>query len=177
MKNIKTLVLFIYLYLIILVCESIFIVKEFEFKTYKIIPIIFLFWLSLYIYSIILNIKNTIKLFRQNNILEIRKNVKIIKLSLIPFWILHFIISVIIMFVFLGISRGLGIIFIPIPIFFTYLFLLITSIFSIAFILLLNKNKYLKHNYIHILLQLCFVIDIIDIIYLLRKINLENNNI
>jgi hypothetical protein len=177
MKNVKTLVFLLYLYLIILICESVFFIKNIDFIVYKLIPIIFLFWLSIYIYFIVINIINTVILYRQNNISELRKNAKIIKLTLIPFWILHFILSAIIIFIFLGISRGMGIIFVPIPIFFTYILLLITSIFSITYILLLNKNKYLKHYYVHILLQLCFVIDIIDIIYLFRKINLEKNNI
>jgi hypothetical protein len=127
----------------------------------------------MYIYTIVLNIKNTVKLYKQNDVFELRKRAKIIKLSLIPFWIFHFFISALIMIFFIAISRGMGIIFVPIPMFFTYISLLITSIFSIAFILLLNKNKYLKRYYIHILLQLCFVIDIIDIIYLLKKIDIN----
>ena len=171
MKNIKAIIFFLYLYFVILSSEIAFFAKKFEFISEKIIPLIFLIWLLLFIYSIVLNIKNTVKLFKENNLIVLRKNGKLIKLTLIPFWILHFILSVLAMIVFIGASRGMGIIFLPIPIFITYIFLLITSIFSIAYILLLRKNKYINNIVIHIILQLCFVLDIINMIYILRKIS------
>ena len=172
MKSIKSVILFLYLYFVILASEivfGLFFSESLGFVSLKIIPLIFLIWLLLFICSIVLNIKNTVKLFRENNLIILRKNSKLIKLTLIPFWILHFILSTLTMIAFIGGTRGMGIIFLPIPIFFTYIFLLITSIFSIAFILLLRRNKYIDDVIIHIILQLCFVLDIIDMIYILKE--------
>jgi hypothetical protein len=172
MRNIKSVILFVYLYFVILASEivfGLFFSEKWGFMSLKVIPLIFLVWLLLFVCSIVLNIKNTVKLYKENNLIILRKNSKLIKLTLIPFWILHFILSALTMIAFIGGSRGMGIIFLPIPIFFTYIFLLITSIFSIAFILSLERNKHINNVIIHIILQLFFVLDIIDMIYILQK--------
>jgi len=53
----------------------------------------------------------------------------------------------------------------------SYLFLVTTSCYSLAYLGILLKNKQISiFNFLfHMILQLCFVLDIIDTIYLLNK--------
>ena len=178
MNTTKALIICVYSFLVILFCEIGFVIgslttDKFDILIYKIIPIIFLIWLMIFICFSVLNILYTKKLYKQNKLFELRKNVKYIKLYLIPYWIINFAVSVFVLLLIMAATKGLGIILFPVFIFFAYILLLITSSVSITYIVLLNKNKHLKHYYVHIILQLCFVLDIIGAIYLLKKINIE----
>ena len=115
----------------------------------------------------ILNIIIAIRIFRQNNLEDARRSMKKIKLYLIPYWVINFIFSLILTSALLIVGVILGLIFIIQA----YLLLIATSCYSISFlgILLKNKKISLKSFIIHLLLQFCFVMDIIDTIYLLRK--------
>jgi len=173
MNRIKAFIFSVYFFLFILICEiSLMCISDYKIIqkiTLKIMPVLFLLWLIIFIIIIIKNILFVIKLYKQNNAVELLKNTKYIKLSLIPFWVINFIVTLLIMIILIMGTRGFGIILIPIPVCFAYFILLVTSSFSIAYILLQNKNKKIKNYIIHIILQLCFVLDIIDTIYILNN--------
>ena len=120
------------------------------------------------IINTILNIIIAIHIFKQNNLENARNSMKKIKLYLIPYWVINFIFSLTITGVTLFMG---GIIMGFIFLIQTYLLFIATSCYSISFlgILLKNKKISLKSFIIHLLLQFCFVMDIIDTIYLLRK--------
>jgi hypothetical protein len=177
MNKPKMMVFLIYLFLLLLVLEICFMLKIISISSiiaWKIMPILLLAWLIIFIISFIKNLKMLKILYKENNLVELKRYVKTTKLSLIPFWILNFIISSIIMLGFIMGTRGMGIIFLPIPVFFAYMILLITSCYSIFYINLLNKNIKIKKYFMHIILQLCFVLDIIDILYLIKKYKIED---
>ena len=139
--------------------------------------ILFTIWFLIFIILSIKNINNC-KNYLKNNEKKLLKTLsENIKLKSIPFWIINFIILLFFSIGALFGTRGFFIIFLPIPIIFTYLILLGTSIFSISYIRLLYKNNEIKkyQMIIHIILQLCFIWDIIDIIYL--KIKIKNNSV
>jgi hypothetical protein len=71
----------------------------------------------------------------------------------------------------LVVGHGFGFLIVPIFIFLSYTVLMLTSIFSILYLINLRKNKIIlnKQFIVHLILQLCFVIDIIDIIYIIKK--------
>ncbi|MCP4162676.1 MAG: hypothetical protein GY760_21640 [Deltaproteobacteria bacterium] len=130
--------------------------------------------LSLYLISLIflfifgiLNIRNSIKLQKENDLNELKKSTKLIKIGAIPFFVLNFLVSVF----FIAISHGMGLLIAPLLVFLTYLILLVTSSYSICLINLIMKKE-LKSNkwmLIQILLQLCFVFDILGLFFILNK--------
>ena len=117
---------------------------------------------------IIVNIIIAIMYYREKNSENANKNMKKIKLYLIPYWVINFV---------LGIATTLTTAFMG-GIFFglaflvtSYLFLVTTSCYSLAYLGILLKNKQISivHFFFHMILQLCFVMDIIDTVYLLYK--------
>ena len=131
-------------------------------------------WLSIVILLLILSIINlisAIKLFIQKDVILLRKSMILIKLASIPFFIFNFIFFVVVLFVFVVASRGLGIILVPIPIIITYLILLVTSTYSILFIIILKRFKIIsnKSAIINIIIQLIFVLDMIGVLFLLKN--------
>ena len=143
-------------------------------------------WLSIVILLLILSIINlisAIKLFIQKDVILLRKSMILIKLASIPFFIFNFIFFVVVLFVFVVASRGLGIILVPIPIIITYLILLVTSTYSILFIIILKRFKIIsnKSAIINIIIQLIFVLDMIGVLFLLKNyskkycIEIKNN--
>ncbi|WP_066501295.1 DUF6652 family protein [Abyssisolibacter fermentans] len=126
------------------------------------------------------NIINTCRFYKNREYNSLRKHMKTLKLGIIPYFILNFIIYFLIFMIFFTASRGI-IIFSPIPllflipIFFTYLIVLFTSCYGIGFVLILGREKKIKRGMqiIHFLLQMCFVLDVIDTIILLIKYKVE----
>lgn len=124
----------------------------------------------------IVNIKNAYRLYKNRESITLRKYIKTLKLGAIPYFILNFVIYLLLFMLFFAASRGI-LIFTPIPLFFliptffTYLAVLFTSPYAIGFVAVLrNENKMKTGKLImHIILQLCFVLDVIDTIALLRK--------
>ena len=126
----------------------------------------------------ILCISNAVVLYRRGDLATLRQYMKVAKRGLI-FLILYIVLLNMILFV---ASRGIFIIG-PIPIMiiimvsFTYLAVLFSSSYSIAFIIQLKKKDKLSQGvaFLNICLQLIFVLDIIELIYLLRRFRKEND--
>jgi hypothetical protein len=72
---------------------------------------------------------------------------------------------------------GFVLLFIPIPIFLSYIILLVTSSYSISYLVLLKRNDIItrKQFRIYLVLQLCFVLDIIGIIYISNRVKKMSN--
>jgi hypothetical protein len=136
--------------------------------------IFFLLWLLcvvLFIFVSVINIFNSIKLLRNKEELKLRKSMMYIKFGAIPFFIINFIVLTACTLILIGASRGVGIIFVPIPVFFTYALLLSTSIYSVSYLIHLKNEKKIESNIflIHLVLQFCFVLDVISVIVLLKN--------
>lgn len=130
------------------------------------------------VFSIIIAIR-TQDLAKVRN--EMRKIMLFIKLLSIPFFIINFAIwTGVVGTVSLFPGGFLIWIFVPVIVFLTFIILLVTSSFSISTVILYGRSKLLnKHEIvIHILLQLIFVIDVFDAIflfYILGKKDLNKN--
>jgi len=103
------------------------------------------------------------------------KTILVFKLIMIPFFILNFIMwymAVGLIFLF-----G-GFLLIPIGIAFTYIILLSSSTHVIAELYVYYKNRKITFNFfiVHSILQLLYVIDIIDYIYVHQTLNRINRN-
>ena len=128
----------------------------------------------------IINIINTCSLYKNKDYNSLRKSMKTLKLGMIPYFILNFLFYLLLALLFFAASRGM-IIFTPIPIlllvpvFFTYLTVLFTSCYGMGFIAIINKENRINSGkmIIHILFQLCFVLDVISTIILLNKYKAE----
>lgn len=139
------------------------------------IPVIII-WIICFLVLAILNLISSLKLFYKEDLNSFDKSVRLLKLFTIPFFILNFILLGSLTIGFVAISHGFGIFFIPVPFIITYCILIVTSFYSILYILLLwKKNKINNTEFLIIfILQFCFILDIISIIYLLKKIKLLN---
>ncbi|NLJ88534.1 MAG: hypothetical protein GX327_07130 [Epulopiscium sp.] len=130
----------------------------------------------------ILCISNAVVLYRRGDLATLRQYMKVAKRGLIPFFIINFIYCAFLNMILFVASRGIFIIG-PIPIMiiimvsFTYLAVLFSSSYSIAFIIQLKKKDKLSQGvaFLNICLQLIFVLDIIELIYLLRRFRKEND--
>jgi hypothetical protein len=133
-------------------------------------------WFLSFITITIISIIHAIKIFIQKDLLSLKIIAKIIKLGLIPFWILNFTGLAFLTIMINLPSHGFGIFIIPIPIMASYFVLIVTSFFSILYLLLLYKNKTIdnKHFLIYIITQFLFIFDIIGILHLFNKIRNEN---
>lgn len=124
----------------------------------------------------IVNIKNAYRLYKNRESITLRKYMKTLKFGAIPYFVLNFVIYLLLFLLFFAASRGI-IIFSPIPLFFliptffTYLAVLYTSPYAIGFVAVLRNEGKMKTGklVIHVLLQLCFVLDVVDAIVLLKK--------
>jgi hypothetical protein len=145
----------------------------------KMISVIFFIW-GVWFLSFItittISIINAIKIFIKKDLFSLKLITKIIKLGLIPFWILNFIGLASLTIMINLPSHGFGIFIIPIPIMASYFVLIVTSFFSILYLLLLYKNNTIdnKQFLIYIITQFLFIFDIIGILHLFNKIRNEN---
>ncbi|GFZ30844.1 hypothetical protein CSC2_13700 [Clostridium zeae] len=123
-----------------------------------------------------INTVNSFILLKNSDYDSMRKNMKALKFGVIPYFVINFIIYVLLFLLFFAASRGF-ILFTPIPllflipVFFAYLTVIFTSSYGIGFSLILYKEKRVKTGklILHIILQLCFVLDVIDTVILLVK--------
>jgi len=137
-------------------------------------------WFVCFIIFLIINILFLKKLVKKNELEKIFNYTKIIKYSAIPFWVINFISYFGVMQFFVLIMWGMAILIIPIILFLSYLILLATSIYSINYIILAEKNKMITKTQciINIILQLCFILDIINVLYLeINKKKKKNNEV
>ncbi|MFL0269350.1 DUF6652 family protein [Candidatus Clostridium radicumherbarum] len=123
-----------------------------------------------------INTVNSFNLFKNNDYNSMRKNMKALKFGAIPYFVINFIIYLLLFLLFFAASRGIILVTpIPllflIPVFFAYLTVIFTSTYGIGFSLILYKEKRLRTGklILHIILQLCFVLDILDTVILLAK--------
>jgi hypothetical protein len=106
-----------------------------------------------------------------------------LKLALIPYWIFNIFVNLPFMIIWTLISfiavPVIGLFIIPSWIFSNYLLLLFTSLGSILFLVHLKKNRLIKMPsfIINIVMQLCFVLDIVSAIYLKIKYKEINDKI
>jgi hypothetical protein len=169
----KKLILFL-----IISCYSLliyFILKEFNIiSALPDIGIILLF-----IITIALAIANIVNgILSKNKLLishEYCKSILVFKLIMIPFFILNFLMwymAMALVFLF-----G-GFLLIPIGIAFTYIILLSSSAYVISELHVWYKNKEITPTFliIHLILQLLFVADIIDYIYVYQTLNKVHKN-
>jgi hypothetical protein len=119
---------------------------------------------------------NSFTLFKNNDYNSMRKSMKTLKFGAIPYFAINFIIYFLLSLLFFAASRGI-ILFSPIPllfvipVFFAYLTVISTATYGLGFSLILYKEKRLRTGILvlHMILQLCFVLDVIDTVILLTK--------
>lgn len=141
----------------------------------------FISWVLIIIFTA-MNIKNAFRLYLNRNFNGLKKYMALQKLVAIPYFLLNFIFCLLIAIAVLGGSRGL-IIFTPIPILFlipiflTFITVVCTSIYGIFFIGVLLKENRIEFGkaLIHIIFQICFVLDVVDTIVLIIKYRVKNN--
>jgi hypothetical protein len=157
--------------------ENIDIMTNEIFNFYKIIFTISGIWFLVFFVFTIVNIINAVKKYILQDINILTKYTKTIKIGLIPFWIINFIGYTILVVMINIPSHGFGIFIIPIPIIASYCVLIVTSVFSILFLMLLFKTNNINNKEIilYSIMQICFILDIISIMHLFNKI--ENKKI
>lgn len=176
MKKVNSFIALLYINnLILIIANLLFIVgflESFDTKIFsdKVFEILLL-WSVVFLIISIVNIISIVLDYRNNNSERLLKKMKRVKFSLIPFWIINFICYIPISSLLLVIGHGFGFFIVPIFMAITYIVLLFTSIFSISYLLNIKKNKRITNwQFIgHSILQLCFIIDIIDTIYIASK--------
>lgn len=122
------------------------------------------------------SVKDASLLYREKDSAYLRKYMKALKMGAIPYFVLNFILYFLLFMLSVAASRGL-VILTPIPfmfvilVFFTYLSLLFTAPYGMAYAVIIQREGKMSTGrlVIHILLQLCFVLDVVDTIVLLMK--------
>lgn len=129
--------------------------------------------------SYIINFIYAIKDFLKRDIWYSRKMMLSMKMGTIPFFIINFLFFVVVLGFIILISRGLGVILLPIVpvvVTVTYLILLLTSVYSILFLIRLRRLNLINTAVLvtHIILQLFFVVDTIASLYLAKTFSQKN---
>jgi hypothetical protein len=125
-------------------------------------------WLIIFVVFVIINF---ILIIKNNKIDILYKNMKVIKLGLIPFYIINIIYYMYLFFPFEFLQNGYALIYLFIIIVTLYIYVVISSMFTIIYLKCLHKNKILNLEklIIHALLQLIFICDIIDVLIIIKK--------
>lgn len=124
----------------------------------------------------VFNVQSALLLFQVGDAFHLRRQMRTLKMGSIPYFVLNFILYVLLALLIIAASRGL-VIFTPIPlmfiipVLFTYLSLLFTSPYGIAYAATVHREGKMSAVGLafHILLQLCFVLDVVDTAVLLMK--------
>ncbi|KUO63129.1 MAG: hypothetical protein APF84_11435 [Gracilibacter sp. BRH_c7a] len=130
------------------------------------------------------NVSNAFRLYKNEEYNSLRRNMKVLKLGSIPYFLINFVFYFLLFALFFVGSRGFFI-FTPIPlllllnVFLTYIIVLFTSSYGIGFVAVARSEKRLNNTtcIIHVLFQLCFVLDVISTILLLVKYKVSKTNI
>lgn len=129
------------------------------------------------------NAINACKLYKNREYNSMRKYMKVLKLGAIPYFILNFLLNFFLFSILVLGSRGILLVTpMPLlflfPIFFTYLTVVFTSSYGIGFAAIVNKEKGLKKRKLvfRILLQSCFILDVLSTIILLIKYKVKEIN-
>ncbi len=133
--------------------------------------VLYALWFLVFIGSLVRLIAGSIKELRNNDTKALIASVKLLKLASIPYFIINFALCAIIGLLFVVVSRGLGLIFLPIPVVLTWLTMLSTSMSSLFLLAALRKNRAATAGYVmkHAILQLFFVIDIISALFIVKR--------
>lgn len=109
--------------------------------------------------------------YRRGEFEKLKSGWKLLKLSSIPFYILNFIYSFLVWFILVGASRGILIIFVPIPIIITCLLIVQSGCVGVLYIKYLRKQpgENGRPHGIHYLLQMVSVLDVISTLVILKK--------
>ncbi len=94
---------------------------------------------------------------------------KLLKLGSIPFFVLNFLYSVAVWFLMVAASRGIFLIFVPIPVAITCFFILETGCVGCVAVKMLRRQPPPVPGKIHFVLQLLPVADVIDTLVLLHR--------
>lgn len=97
------------------------------------------------------------------------KTIMFFKIAFIPYFIINFFFWFCVIGILLNpVMAFIGVALIPVAVISTYLTMLITSIYGISIISAMGRNKALtlREYVIHIICQLIFIVDVVDIIYL-----------
>lgn len=121
----------------------------------------------------IITVGMSLSAYKRNNTNMLRKSVKILKLYSIPFYIINFIYSTFAWFILVGASRGIMIIFVPIPIFITYLLILESGCVGVFYLKCLSEKSEnsISFSGIHYLLQFIPIFDVISTLIIIKKAN------
>ena len=174
MKKLHLLIGFIYTKIIIGIIFLINLLQifkeEFNFPP-KNTVVIWSLWILIFSIITIINIFALVKCFFKNDLETIKKYAYRIKLFLIPYWIINFIVSGAYWGILIGASHGFGMFLIPVPFISAITIFMVTSIYSILCLLLCWKNQQIKNSefLIYLFSQFCFILDIIGIIILRNK--------
>jgi hypothetical protein len=148
--------------------------------SYYVLPM-YLIWIALMMGSIlplllitIGHFKNALTLLKNGDGNGLRLGMKRMKLASIPYFILNFLYFTVLALIGFAASKGL-IIFTPIPlvfvlvIFLTYVVMLLTSTYGFVYLFYLKKTEGMKTVpfIVHFIMQLIFVLDIIDTVLVL----------
>jgi hypothetical protein len=149
-----------------------------NYKPLAMVLLIWGIWFLLFMIITIINAFNVINKFLKKETNLLLEYAKKVKLGLIPFWVINFIGYTAFVIMVNIPSHGFGIFIVPFPIMASYFVLITSSVLSILLLLLLYREEKInnKQFLIYIITQLCFVLDIIGIIHLLKIIKTENNS-
>lgn len=108
---------------------------------------------------------------------ELMTGWKALKIWSIPFYILNFVFSVVIWFLLVAGSRGIMIVFVWIPVYFTCSMIVQAGIWGVCSIAMLRKDTTLtkQPGMIHYFLQLFAVLDIISTIVVLQSVKRQKS--
>lgn len=134
-------------------------------------PIIALLYFAALIVIGIISILNSFKAYKENDFEYCIKGFMILKYGLIPFFVVNFLSMAFLVLVFLVASRGTIIfaapIFLLIGISFTWIAMLPSSFWGVQVIrFAVRDGKIGKSKFLHIFLQFCFLLDLLDTVYL-----------
>ncbi len=124
----------------------------------------------------VLNVREAYNLYHKNDLIGLRNHMKLLKLGLIPYYVINLAVHGLFFLSSMAISRGL-ILFTPfliiffIPIGLAYLSLLFSSAYSIGYLILNHKSGFMKWHemLLQIIFQFIFIIDVLSTLFILIK--------
>ncbi len=124
----------------------------------------------------VLNVREAYNLYQKNDLIGLRNHMKLLKLGLIPYYVINLVVHSLFFLSSMAISRGL-ILFTPfliiffIPIGLAYLSLLFSSSYSIGYLILNHKSGFMKWHemLLQIIFQFIFIIDVLSTLFILIK--------
>lgn len=182
MKKINLLIVTLYLNLIGLIAFTITVIayiilalsnndSEKANNYMEVFSTMFFVWIVVYVLIAVVNVVSGVIEYRRREFGLIFSKMKRLKTALIPYWIINFICYLPICVFLLIFGHGFGFVVVPVIILSSYSVLLVTSVFSILFLMYLKKtNKIeMKEFILHTILQLVFVLDVIDAFILMKR--------